>query len=264
MSDLVELGLSNYEARVYRALLGLGSAPARAISEASEVPRGRIYDVLNTLDSRGLVRTHDSRDPAHYTAVDPDIAVDSLLDERRRELSEQRQHYESVAESVSERLSPAIPTESRFWTASLGSEDALSLASDQQQVAENRITSVVAAPYENASWKRYAAEINIIERELDPSLDVRVLCSEDLFSGIDAVVREDLLDMSENLAVRVTPDISITVDVVDGHLVYVHVTDPFDPSERLGVVAVRDETFADSIETAFESAWKDARQISGS
>ncbi|OYR56042.1 TrmB family transcriptional regulator [Halorubrum halodurans] len=263
MSDLVELGLSNYEARVYRTLLGLGSAPARTISEASEVPRGRIYDVLNVLNGRGLIRTHDSRDPTHYTAVDPDTAVDSLLDERRRELSERRRHYESVAESVSERLSPAIPKESRFWAASLGSEDALSLASDQQEIAEDRITSVVAAPYENAPWKRYASEIDVIEREMDPSLDVRVLCSEDLLSGVDAAVREDLLGLSANLAVRETPDVSITADVVDGHTVYVHVADPFDPSERLGVVAVRDETFADSMETAFESAWGDARRISG-
>jgi len=264
MSDLAELGLSSYEAVVYRTLLGLGSAPARAISDASDVPRGRIYDVLNTLDSRGLVRTHDSREPTRYAAVDPEIAVDRLLDERRRELTEQRKHYESVAESVSERLSPAIPTESRFWTAALGSEEACSLAREQQELAEDRITSVIGAPYENAAWQQYAREIDVIEREIDPELDVRVLVSESLLSGIDDEIQSELFDLSAGLAVRSTPDLSITVDVVDGHTVYVHVTDPFDPSERLGVVAVRDEPFADSIETAFEDVWTDARRITDS
>jgi len=263
MSDLAELGLSSYEAGVYRTLLSLGAAPAREISDASDVPRGRIYDVLNTLDSRGLVRTHDSREPTRYAAVDPEVAVDRLLDERRRELSEQRQHYESVAQKVSEQLSPAIPTESRFWTAPLGSEEALSLARDQQELAEDRITSVIGAPYENAVWEQYAAEIDVIEREIDAELDVRVLVSESLLSGIGDEIQNELFDLSEGLAVRSTPDLSITVDVVDGHTVYVHVTDPFDPSERLGVVAVRDEAFADSIEIAFENVWTDARRIAG-
>ena len=89
-----------------------------------------------------------------------------------------------------------------------------------------------------------------------------MLVSERLLSGIDDEIQSELFDLSAGLAVRATPDLSITVDVVDGHTVYVHVTDPFDPSERLGVVAVRDEAFADSIETAFEDVWTDARRIS--
>ena len=262
MTNLAELGLSSYEARAYRALLSLGPTPARELSDTSDVPRGRIYDVLNTLDSRGLVRAHDSREPTRYTAVAPDIAVDRLLDERRRELTEQRQHYETVAESVRDRLSSAIPPESRFWTAELGSEEALALASDQQELAEDRITSVIGAPYENAPWSTYAAEIDVIDREIPPALDVRILVSETLLTGIEDDHWADVFDVSETLAVRATSNLSITIDVIDGHTVYVHVTDPFDPSERLGVVAIRDESFADSIETAFENVWVDARRVS--
>jgi sugar-specific transcriptional regulator TrmB len=263
MSDLAELGLSSYEATVYRTLLALGAAPAREISAASEVPRGRIYDVLNTLDSRELVRTYDTRDPTQYGAVDPDVAVDRLLDERKRELSQQRQHYEDVAETVQERLSTAVPTESRFWTAGLGSDEACSLASDQQELAETRITSVIGSPYENARWEQYAAEIEVIEREIDPSLDVRVLVSETLLEQVDPEIQDEMFDLADNLAVRATSNLTLTVDVIDGHVVYVHVTDPLDPTERLGVVAVRDETFASHVESAFEDVWQDARPVTG-
>lgn len=263
MSDLAELGLSSYEAKVYRTLLALGAAPAREIATASEVPRGRIYDVLNTLDSRGLVRVDDTREPTQYGAVDPDVAVDHLLDERKQELAQRRDHYETVAESVRDRLATAIPTESRFWAASLGSDDALAVASEQQELAETRITSVIGAPYENAGWEQYAAEIDVIEREIDPSLDIRVLVSETLLDQIDPAIQNEIFDLADDFSVRVTSNITLTVDVIDGHVVYVHVTDPLDPTERLGVVAVRDETFASQVESAFEGVWDDARRISG-
>lgn len=261
MSDLAALGLSSYESKVYRALLGLGSAPAREISTTSEVPKGRIYDVLNALDGRGLVRTHDSREPTQYAAVDPDIAVDRLLSERKRELAAQRQHYESVAETVSERLAAAIPTESRFWTAGLGSDTALSLFEEQLELADTRIISAISVPYENAAWSAYAAELDPIERLLDPDIDVDLLVSGALVERVPESIQRDVFDLTEGVTVRSTPNLTISVDVVDSHTVYVHVSDPFDPSERLGIVAVRDETFATTLETAFDDIWDAAARI---
>lgn len=264
MSDLAELGLSNYEARVYRALLGLGPATASEISETSGVPSGRIYDVLNGLEGRGLVRIRESREPTRYVAIDPEAAVDRLLAERKRELADQRRRYEEIAATVSTELAPTVPAESRFWTAPLGSEAALSLVDEQFDIAEETITSVIGVPYENATWGDYEAEIEAIEGVFDPELDVRVLVSADLAERIPATARERLVDMAEGVEMRVTATLSVTVDVLDGETIYVHVPDPFDGSERLGVVAVRDERFAEQLETAFQDVWERAAPVSTS
>jgi Sugar-specific transcriptional regulator TrmB len=50
---LKKLGLTEYEARAYAALVGLGEATAREIHEASRVPRTRIYDILRDLGGKG-------------------------------------------------------------------------------------------------------------------------------------------------------------------------------------------------------------------
>lgn len=55
LSVLMEHGLSEYQARVYLALLDFPSLPAGALAKAAQVPRNRLYEVLEELQSVGLV-----------------------------------------------------------------------------------------------------------------------------------------------------------------------------------------------------------------
>ncbi len=68
------LGLNSYEARAYLTLLRLGQAQASKIADEARVPRGRIYDVLKNLESKGLV----ARDKDAYIARSPKSALESL------------------------------------------------------------------------------------------------------------------------------------------------------------------------------------------
>ncbi len=88
MSELGMLGLSSYEEKVYRSLLVTGAATATELSEISAVPKGRIYDVLNGLEARRLIRMRSS-DPNQYVAVQPETVVDRLLAERAYELKQE-------------------------------------------------------------------------------------------------------------------------------------------------------------------------------
>ncbi|MFX1536465.1 MAG: TrmB family transcriptional regulator [Promethearchaeota archaeon] len=52
---LKSLGLNSYEARVFLELFRKSPQIARSLSKASDVSRGRIYQVLNELNNKGLV-----------------------------------------------------------------------------------------------------------------------------------------------------------------------------------------------------------------
>jgi HTH-type transcriptional regulator, sugar sensing transcriptional regulator len=85
--NLVQLGLKEYEAKIYIALVGLGEANVRRIHEVSGVPRPRVYDVLNALDEKGFIEIRQGS-PLMYKAVRPDIVVSFLkkdLDTAARE-----------------------------------------------------------------------------------------------------------------------------------------------------------------------------------
>ena len=56
LRKLEEYGLTEYQARVYLALLELGESPARQIPALSRVPRTRIYVTMSQLHEKGLVK----------------------------------------------------------------------------------------------------------------------------------------------------------------------------------------------------------------
>ncbi|WP_459194307.1 TrmB family transcriptional regulator [Halosimplex sp. J119] len=261
MSDLGELGLSSYEEKVYRALLSLGSATAQQVSEASGVPMGRIYDVLNGLDARDIVRSQ-STDPTTYAAVDPETAVDRLLAERRRELSAQADRYEAIAAEIGPELAATKPAESRFWTAPLGSETAVSLERDLFATAGETIRSAMSVPYADAPWERYEPEVDPFYESVGDDVEVRVLGHVAMAEAAPPETLADDAGAPPNVSVRVTTDLESTFDVIDDNEVSFHVPDPLDSGERLGVIHVRDDVMAGQLAEVFDRAWAEAAPLS--
>lgn len=85
---LEELGLSNYEARVFVALQKLGTGSAREIHEEIGVPRSQVYGTAESLEDRGLVEVQRSN-PITYRPVD--------LEEARQRLEERFERAEETA-----------------------------------------------------------------------------------------------------------------------------------------------------------------------
>jgi sugar-specific transcriptional regulator TrmB len=96
---LQELGLKEYEARCFVALTRRPNGTAKEVSETSEVPRTRVYDAIDVLESRGLVETQHSS-PKLFRAVPVDEAVETL-----------RQEYETRVERLRESITDIEPVE---------------------------------------------------------------------------------------------------------------------------------------------------------
>ncbi len=260
MSNLGELGLSGYEEKAYRTLLTLGRATASELAGESGVPKGRIYDVLNGLEARNLVQSSDT-DPRSYRAVEPDIAVERLLAERTQELEARAERYEAIAAEVSSELSATVPTESRFWAAPVGSDEAISLVGEVFEAAESTIRSTMAVPYGQAPWERYVAEMDAFLESVDGDLSVRTLVSPAVLAAVPAPDRRAIVDDIEDVAVRVASDLTVSVDLVDGESAYLHVPHPTDPAERLGVIEVRHGSLAGELGAIFADAWDAATPL---
>jgi HTH-type transcriptional regulator, sugar sensing transcriptional regulator len=70
LSALQKLGLTYYEAKVYYALIMLGSAKPSQIAEESGIPRTKIYDILRKLEKKKWINIENSR-PANITPRHP-------------------------------------------------------------------------------------------------------------------------------------------------------------------------------------------------
>jgi sugar-specific transcriptional regulator TrmB len=103
---LTKLGLSNYQAKVYSALAGLGPAGVAEIQRVSGVPRTKIYEILQQLLDMGAVEFQSGR-PTIYNALSPNVLVDRMrnsflnaADQATRLLTEIRQIDKDESEAM--------------------------------------------------------------------------------------------------------------------------------------------------------------------
>ena len=86
IESFLDLGLKITEAKVYIALLELGTAKASAISEVSKVARPDVYRALSNLQELGLVEKIISN-PFLFRANPIESAVDILLKQKAKKFT---------------------------------------------------------------------------------------------------------------------------------------------------------------------------------
>jgi sugar-specific transcriptional regulator TrmB len=73
------LGLSEYQSKVYIALVGYGTATASEISLASKVPQNKVYSVIKELEEKGLVFSGGAgKGPNIYRPNPPDQFLNEM------------------------------------------------------------------------------------------------------------------------------------------------------------------------------------------
>ncbi|MBI2580148.1 MAG: TrmB family transcriptional regulator [Candidatus Aenigmarchaeota archaeon] len=90
LDALKTIGLNKYERNLWAALLSRGASTAGELSDISNVPRSRCYDVLESLSDRGFVILQPGK-PMKYIAVNPREALERAkkkINEEAVELSE--------------------------------------------------------------------------------------------------------------------------------------------------------------------------------
>jgi len=95
---LRDIGLTDYEARVYSSLVSSGPSTAGELSKLANVPYSRIYDILSRLEGRGWVEVQAGR-PSRYRSRAPAEVVKIVKTEQEKKLKE-------VGEAIVKELEP--------------------------------------------------------------------------------------------------------------------------------------------------------------
>lgn len=265
MATLRDLGLSEYESRTYRSLLETGATTAKDLSRASDVPMGRIYDVLNSLETKNLVRSQTASRPKKYVAVEPEAALDRLLDDKRAALDEQLSQFEAIASELETQLEASEPVDDQFWTAALGAEESIDLLVERLSAADEQVIFVAATPTTrfdvDAIGERLTDElVGVLDRDVPVLLLEHPRVVETLPAEVGERYRDHLQNY-DHFEVRVTDDIASTFVVVDHVEICIEVPHPLNPSEPFALINLKDGEFAGTVEASFEERWAEAREF---
>ena len=83
IKTLMKLGLTLQESRIYCSLIEIGPSKVEKIADSSKISRSDVYRTIKKLRSMGIVQCTLDK-PAIYQAIDPKVAINSLLDDAQK------------------------------------------------------------------------------------------------------------------------------------------------------------------------------------
>ena len=261
LEELKAFGLSTYEAQAYLVLLRTGGTDAGVVAKKAGIPFGRVYDVLNTLVEKNLVRVQDVR-PKVYHALAPRIGLANLLGARKREFDERYASLTQLASEVEKRLSAhAREKDSSFYAVSIGEADGRVFLAEKVAEAKHEILV-------NLEFKRYDPQDEALFEAFDEAVrrgvQVKVLVRDEEIPYIlespynDLIARRMLPHLGGALHVRVASGDQVPFGIIDGEKALVAVKNPLDPASYFALVFLWDPRFGKDLRDRFEELWRQA------
>ncbi len=102
ISALFDAGLTVNEARVYLALLKLGSASINEITKKSGVHRVNVYDVIERLQIKGLIDSVMISNKRHYEASNPENLI-KLLESKQESVKQAMPELKNIYDTRKEK-----------------------------------------------------------------------------------------------------------------------------------------------------------------
>lgn len=140
MKKLMDFGLTEYQCRVYLALLDLGTATASQIPSISRVPRTRIYATMGQLHEKGLVEIIPET-PLRYAAVPFSRYLRKLGEEHKQKAAEIEADIEAISKEFAIR-SGAEPEQHGRFEAIYGRRNARERLLKMYGSAKNEIVGI--------------------------------------------------------------------------------------------------------------------------
>jgi HTH-type transcriptional regulator, sugar sensing transcriptional regulator len=205
-ANLVDLGLTMLQARVYLALLRLGNTRAPRLASVVGVVRPEIYRILRELSARGLAH-RSLTSPSTYMATPPNVVLPLLA----RQIRERLANFELKSDALMKSLSSISP--------------------EHSDVTDHRITLLEAFDRANQEFKQMVNEaeeeyVGITGRDALKQLSnddlVRPILSASkrkvkvrIITEIDGSNVKVAEQLSRHVELRTSQNILFYVDIVD-------------------------------------------------
>jgi len=124
---LEPLELTEYEQQALAELLSLGRTTAPNLSEATGIPKARIYGVLEELGNKGFIEVIPGR-PKEYQPKPPADILDAAIEHRRQAFETYVQELDAIRDEFLDTFQPlyeqasedVTPTEELFYVVDVG------------------------------------------------------------------------------------------------------------------------------------------------
>ena len=251
--------LNLYEVKVWTALLSRGTSTAGELSNISDVPRSRTYDILESLEKKGFIIMKLGK-PIKFVALKPEEVIERVKKNTMRYAQERTQRLESLKnDEVLEELSSLFTKGIKFVEPSdlsgslKGRQNLYNHLDMMVRDAEKTITIITT---EEGLNRKLEALMPSLEKCKKRGVKIRIAAPID---NNNIKVARDLKKVAD---VRHIDSIRARFVIIDSNqLMFMLLDDEkFHPNYDIGVW-INTEFFAQALEQMFELAWKDMKPV---
>lgn len=251
--------LNLYEVKVWTALLSRGTSTAGELSNISDVPRSRTYDILESLEKKGFIVMKLGK-PIKFIALKPEEVIERVKKNLMQEAKEKTERLEKLKDDdVLEELNGLFNKGIKFveptdLSGSLrGRQNLYNQLDMMVRSAEKSITIVTT---EEGLNRKLEALLPSLEQCKKRGVKIRIA------APVDKNNQKVAKDFKKVAEIRSLENLRARFAIIDGNqLMFMLLDDQkFHPNYDIGVW-INTEFFAQALEQMFELAWKEMKPV---
>ncbi|MBW2989837.1 hypothetical protein KY358_05980 [Candidatus Woesearchaeota archaeon] len=246
INELRQLGLNEYEAKVYLTLLENGALKGGIISKRSGVPHGKTYQSLTSLEEKGFVSITPLK-PKIFTALDPKIAIQNILSTKTEQfnniqniISDKLKSQKILADDDFHETIQVFAGKDKMWNLSHY------LYGNAKKIMRHMFT------YEIRNFSQDRAMLDAIKR----GVEVRVIAAKKTKQGLTWMKQ----DIKNGIKVRYFPVDEIRLEISDEKQSMLDFINPRDSRDRM-ILFFNHGFFSKMLTNFFDEIWKKAEII---
>jgi sugar-specific transcriptional regulator TrmB len=251
--------LNLYEVKVWTALLSRGTSTAGELSNISDVPRSRTYDILESLEKKGFIIMKLGK-PIKFVAMKPEEVVERVKKNQLRAAKESAKRLDALKkDEVLLELNSLFTKGVKFVepTDLSGSmRGRQNLYNHLDMLIREAEESIVIVTTEEGLNRKIEVLLPSLERCKKRGVSIRIAAP---INKNNIQVAKDFKKVGE---IRNLEKMKARFAIIDGNQVMFMLLDDekFHPNYDIGVW-INTEFFAGALEQLFELAWKDMKPV---
>ncbi len=251
--------LNLYEVKVWAALLSRGTSTAGELSNISDVPRSRTYDILESLEKKGFIVMKLGK-PIKFVALKPDEVIERVKKNLMKYAKERTERLENLRnDEVLEELNSLFTKGVKFVEPSdlsgsiRGRQNLYNHVDMMLRGAEKSITIVTTREGLN---RKFEAIMPTLEKCKKRGVKIRIA------APVDASNLKIAKEFKKVAEVKDLDKMKARFVIIDSNqLMFMLLDDEkFHPNYDVGIW-VNTEFFAQALEQIFDIAWKEMKSV---
>ncbi len=250
---LQRIGLNAYEARSYLVLIGHPRFKALELAARANVPRQKIYEVLDSLVEKGFAQVVQEKTKL-FSAVEPEQAIFSYFERKANHL----QHELAEQSRLGTALIGELKAAHLEGQEGSGALDYLRIINDPGQTATQyrNMLSEVESEYLEFSRPPYAADFmdeSLVRKARDRGVDCRLLVET---TSLDEPYRARLMDyIGMGVEIRQVRSLPLKLALFDNRQGLTALLDPVVTKPTWTSIIFDHPGFAAAMKGLFENHW---------